>query len=185
MFELQYSGPASSGLRKTKMYRSRLRLRRRDFFHSLDLFAFALRLSRFCVLRAEPINERLQLSYFALLIFESSQLLLSPCGALPSVRFVVALVVEQFSSVKLDDLSYDRIEEGTIMGDQDDSAGVFSKIILQPSNRLEGEVIGWLAQQQKIRFGNKQSREMRPDNPATTKFRSGSRKVTLAKGQTA
>src|SRR5438105_15837152 len=91
--------------------------------------------------------------------------------------------MEQFASVKLDDLSYDRIKERTIVGNQDNSASVFLKIILQPSNRLEIKVIGWLVQQQKIWLGNQQSGEMRPDNPATTKFRSGSRKFTLAKGQ--
>ena len=94
---LQSNRPQSAPrrLRKTKFDRLRLRGRRGDFFHPIDLLQFALRLRRFARLRPEAIGELLERRDFFLLIFVGRELLFFARGFLFDVAVPVAAITEQ------------------------------------------------------------------------------------------
>jgi hypothetical protein len=69
--------------------------RRRDFFHPLDLFEFALRLRGFACLRAESVRETLQRRDFSLLILVGREVLLGARAFLLLVTVPVAAIAMQ------------------------------------------------------------------------------------------
>ena len=81
------------------------RVRRLDFVHPIDLFLLALRLGRFGVFRAKPIDENLQPFDLSLLIFIGGQKLFLTCRLLGDIFVVIAAVRNQFALINLDDSS--------------------------------------------------------------------------------
>ena len=58
--------------------------------------------------------------------------------------------------IQLNDLCYHTVQEVTVVGNDDHSTAVVSKISLQPRNRLHIQVVGRLVKEQDVRFGKEQ-----------------------------
>ena len=88
---------AARRLRKAELDRLRLRSRRLDLLHPLDLLELALRLRGFAGLGAEAVGEFLQRRDLLLLVLVSGELLLFARRFLFDVVVVVAAVTERAS----------------------------------------------------------------------------------------
>src|SRR6185369_10192083 len=97
-------------------------VRRRDALHALERPESALRLLRLGRLRAEAVDERLQVLDLALLLRESRLLQREVRGALALERRIVAGVGPELVAVDVNDRLRDRVEEVAVVRDQEQRA---------------------------------------------------------------
>ena len=124
--------PAPRRLREMELDRLRLRGRRGDFFHPIDLLELALRLRRLARLRPEAIGKKLERRDLLLLVLVGGELLLFARRFLLDVAVPVPAITEQLGMRDLDDAADERVQKFAIVRDHEDRAGIILQIILEP-----------------------------------------------------
>ena len=69
------------------------------------------------------------------------------------VVVVVAGVAVERAAAQFEDAVAEGVEEGAVVGDDDEAARVAREIVLEPEQRLEIEVVGGLVQEQQRGLG--------------------------------
>jgi len=85
-----------------------------------------------------------------------------PLDTLAVIGAVVAAERGQSAVAQLPDPVDGRVEEGPVVGRDDDRAGSPSQVLLEPFEGVEIEVIGRLVEEQEFRVGDDQPRQRRP-----------------------
>ena len=132
ILERDRAQPAARRLRKAKLDRLRLRGRRVDFFHAIDLLELALRLRGLARLGAKAVGELLERRDFFLLILVGRELLFFARGFLLDVAVPVAAVTEQLRLRDLDDAADERVQKFAVVRNHQDRARIISQIFLEP-----------------------------------------------------
>ena len=73
---------------------------------------------------------------------------------------VIPLVVPDAAVLKLDSPPGDLVQEVTVVGNDNICAAIVVQESLQPLNGLNIQMVGWLVQQQQIRIGKQQLRQL-------------------------
>ena len=115
ILERDCAQPAARRLREAKLDRFRLRGRRGDFLHAIDLFELALRLRGLACLGAKAVGELLEGGDFFLLILVGRELLFLARGFLFDVAVPVAAVTEQLRLRDLDDAADERVQKFAVV----------------------------------------------------------------------
>jgi len=110
-----------------------VRFGRVENIHALDLLELALRLRRLARLGAEPGGKIAQLLDFRLLVFISGKMLLLARLSLLDIGVVIAAIAMDLLVTDLEDVIHERIQEGAIVRDHQDRAGIILEIILEPA----------------------------------------------------
>ena len=101
----------------------------------------------------DPVQFMLQctLTFAFRLLFNAQAflLLLKPGGVVP-------FPWDAITAVEFQNPASDVVQKVTIMRNRDDRALVVLQVVLQPGDRFRVQVVGWLVQEQDIRFGQKQ-----------------------------
>jgi hypothetical protein len=163
--ELHDFSTAPFRLRKTEGNTVLSRVRRFNFVHPVDLLSLALRLGCLGVFRSKPIDESLKFFDLPLLVFVGGQNLLLPGRFLYDVFIVVAAVGDQFVLIDLDGPFSECVQERPVVRDQQNRPRVGKKIVLQPNERFQVEMVGGFIKKKQVRLDNQESREMRAHNP--------------------
>jgi len=156
---------------------------RGDGLHPRQHLQPRLRLPRLGRLVAEAIDEAHDMGALGLL------LLLLPgeqghaLGAGFLEKVVVALVGRQRLRLEVQDIGNHRVEQGTVVADDQDRAAVGLEIGLQPQRGLEIEVVGRLVEQQQVGLGEQQRGKRHPHPPAPGEGRARLRLCRLAEAQ--
>ena len=136
-----------------------------------DLFALALRLRGLGVLRAEALDESIELRdlLFELLVvsFEA----LAPQFLLLEITGELHGVVVQPAAIQLLDVGGHAIEEHAIVGHHHQPAVEVLEIIFEPLHRRQVEMVGGLIEEQQGRVGEQQGRERGAHAPAARELR--------------
>ena len=103
---------------------------------------------------------------FALLVLEDGGLLLLAGDALGEVVVVVAGVTVERAAAQLEDAGAEDVEEGAVVGDDEEPARVARQVVLEPEQRLEIEVVGRLVEDEEGGLGHEQAGEMGAHDPA-------------------
>jgi hypothetical protein len=119
-----------------------------DGLEALDLLLLRLGPRRHRGLGAEAVDELLQVGDLALLVLEGGRLLLLARLLLADVVVVVAGVAVERPAAELEDPGAERVQEGAVVRDDDEAAGVARQVVLEPEERLEVEVVGRLVEQE-------------------------------------
>ena len=121
---------------------------------------------------AEAVDEFLDVFDFLLLVPVGLDVLLVAFFALVEVSAVVAGVRIEESGVwvDLDDRFDDRVHEIAVVRDHEDRARVIQEIALEPEEREEVEVVGWLVEHEEVRLHDEEAREMGAHDPAAGVF---------------
>ena len=122
------------------------------------------------VLGAKPIHEPHKALNFLLLVFVGGQALGFAGFPLDEVLFVVAGVAGDTATFQFDDVPHELVEKLPVMRNQQDRSGIVLKIILQPNQRVQVQVVRWLVKHQQVRFLYKQPGQMGAHDPATAQF---------------
>ena len=118
--------------------------------HSFQLFEhldFGLHLLAFGSLVAETLYEFLGLGDLFLLIVELGDLLLSSLSEEFDVFGIIGLVIVYPAGCDFYGTVRDVVEEGSVMGNEDNGSVIAAKKVLQPLNGFDVEVIGRLVEQ--------------------------------------
>ena len=97
---------------------------------------------------------------------------------------VVAVPVDQATTVQLQNPGCQVLQEGTVVGDEQYSALEVLQGLFQPGNRADVQVVGRFVEQQQVRFGNQCLRQQDATTPATRQLGEGfvSRQLQAAQG---
>ena len=123
-----------------------------DAVHLLQHLDTALHLPCLGGLVAEPLDEALDLRYLLLLVLVGGLLALNAFQPLLHILRVAALVVLDVAEGDLDGAVGDAVEEGAVVGDEDDAAVVVGQVVFQPLDRLDVEVVGGLVEEDDLGF---------------------------------
>lgn len=121
-----------------------------DFFHAFDLFEFALGLGGFAGLGAKAVGKALEGFDFFLLVLVGGEVLGLAGGALVEEVVVVAAVGVQAAVAQFKNAGDKGVEEGAIVRDHEEAAGVGLEVVLKPSEGLEIEVVGGLVKHEQV-----------------------------------
>ena len=150
--QANHAQAASLRLGEGKLNRALFLGRSRRLFHPLNLFEFALRLSRFCVFGSKSVHKSHQAVDFFLLIFIGGFRLLFVRAFLRNKVVVIASIATKLSSSDVHNRVRYLVQKLAVVGNEQNGALIFLQVTLQPQQRGQIEVIGWLVQHQKIRF---------------------------------
>jgi hypothetical protein len=111
-------------------------------------------------------TKRCRWAILALLVLVERGLL-----GLPGLLFldevvVVAVVVVQAPAAQFEHAGAEGVEEGAVVGDDHQAAGVTREVVLEPEQRLEIEVVGGLVEQQQCGLRHEEAGEVRTHHPA-------------------
>ena len=70
------------------------------------------------------------------------------------------------AAIELDDARGERGEEGAVVGDEQERAGIAAQVLLEPADRVDVEMVGRLVEQQQVRLGDQRAAEQRAAAPA-------------------
>ena len=157
--------------------------RRGEALDAGQLFDALLGLGGFARLGAKAVDEILEVLDFALLVFVSRDVLLVAGLFLDKVVVVVAAVAVELLARDLDDSVANGIEEGAVVRNDQESAGVVGEVVLKPTERLEVEVVGWLIEHEEVGFHGEEAGKVRAHNPSAAHGPGGAVEVRLAEGQ--
>ena len=117
-----------------------------DFYRNslFQLLDATLHLHRFGGFVAETLDEVLDVGDFLLLIFVSPQLTFATLGTKFHILVVLHTIVHHFSARDLQCAIGDVVNERAVVTYQDDCIGISRKELLQPTDTLNIEVVGWL-----------------------------------------
>ena len=166
VLQLDDAVAAALRLREMKMDTPAFLDRCFDLVHPLDLFELGLRLCRLAGLGAEAVGKILELLDFLLLVFVGRQQLHFVGLALDEVFVVIAPVPVQLRLPDFDDAADEFIQEGPVMRNQQNRAGIILQIFLKPLQCAEVEMVGRLVEQEQVRLLHQQSGEIRAHHPS-------------------
>jgi hypothetical protein len=89
-------------------------------------------------------------------------------GCIKSVKVGTTVVVEAFR-VLMDNVCGDFVEEGSVVGNDKNSAGVTLKIIGEESNRGDVQHVGRFVEKQKVRLAEQGTGKSQTHSPTTRK----------------
>src|ERR1019366_3072515 len=138
----------------------------RDGLQALDLLLLGLGAGGERSLRAEAVDEPLQVGDLALLVLEGGGLLLLARLLLDKVVVVVAGVAAERAASHLEYPRAESVQERPVMGDDAQAAGVSGEVVLEPEQRLQIEVVRRLVEQEERGLRDEQPREVGPHDPA-------------------
>src|SRR5437868_11351078 len=174
--------PAPRRLGKTKVHRLFASDRRLDLFHALDLLQFALRLRCFAGLGAKAISEKLERRDLFLLVLVSRELLFFAGRFLLDIAVPVPSITIQPAMRDLDNRTDKLVQEFAIVRNHEGRAWIILQIFLEPDQRFQIEMVRWLVKKKKLRFPNKQARQMRAHYPAAAQRFRLTFEIRFAKG---
>ncbi|MFM1945088.1 MAG: hypothetical protein RI897_4070 [Verrucomicrobiota bacterium] len=102
-----------------------------------------------------------------MLVFIGGELLVVAVGFLDEVTGVVAGVGDDFAAFDFVDLVDDFVHELAVVGDEEDGAGIFFEVILEPEEGEEVEVVGGFVEEEEVGFDDEESGEVCAHDPAT------------------
>ena len=102
------------------------------------------------VLGAKPIHEPHEPVNFLLLVLVGGQALGFAGFPLDDILFVVAGVAGDTAALQFDDVAHELVEKLPVVRNEQDRAGIVLKIILQPNQRVQIEMVRRLVKQQNI-----------------------------------
>ncbi len=161
----------------------RCRADRRDVDHAFQRLDAALRLPRFRRLRAETIDELLQVRAFALLFVVLDLVLDQPFGAL---AFKAGEIAGEQLGLLIGDVQHvrdDGIEEFSIVRNQQQRSLISPQPGFEPDDRVEIQMVGRFVEQQQIRTAHQRLRQIQAHAPAAGKFRDAARFVAVGESQ--
>ena len=163
--------PGARGLREAEIHALELLHRLLDgvVLEPLDLLLLRLGAGGHGGLGAEAVDELLQMRDLALLVFEDGGLLRFARLLLRQEIVVVARVAMQGAAAQLEHAVAQGVEEGAIMRDHQQAAGIAHEVLLEPEQSLEIEMVGRLVEQQQRRLAHEEAGEMRAHHPAAGK----------------
>jgi hypothetical protein len=150
-----------------------LRLFDGDFLEALDLFLLRFGAGGHGGLGAETVDEFLKVGDFALLVFEGGGLLFFAGFFFDEEVVVVAVVVMEALRAELEDAGAEGVEEGTVVRDDDEAAGVTREIILEPEEGFEIEMVGRFVEEEEGGLGDEEAGEVGAHDPAAGETFSG------------
>src|SRR5688500_18760188 len=112
-------------------------MRGSDTLHALQRFQTALRLARLARLRAEALDERLHMFYFALLTGEERSLLGELRGALVFECGVVTAIGMRLTVLDVHDAVGNAVEELPVVCNQKQRAGILAQPGFEPQDGVE------------------------------------------------
>ena len=149
VLELHHLQAGARGLREAKLNLLQvvLGLVDRDLFKPGDLLLLGFRAGGHGGLGAEAVDERLQVCDFALLVLEHRLLAILAGHALEDEIVVVAVIAMESLGAEFDRAGAERVEEGTVVRDDDEAARVARQVVLEPEQGFKVEVIGRFVEQ--------------------------------------
>ena len=138
-----------------------------DLFQFLDAALHLLGLGR---LIAEAIDEYFQLFDALALIAIGGFELLHALRLRRQILFVIAGIKMDALVPDLGNLVDGDVEKIAVVRDQDESVGIMRQILFQPVAGFEIEMVGWLVEQQQIRFLQQQLGQGDAHLPAAGEF---------------
>ncbi len=127
-----------------------IHVRRGNHLHAFQHLDAALGLLRFRRFSFEAIHKALQVRHALLLAFVHGLLLGKTRRALALEGAVVAGVLEHRLLFDMNDFIHHRVEEVAVVGDENQSALIALKPLLEPNNRIEIEVVSRFIEQQQV-----------------------------------
>ena len=141
-------------------------LGRFDALHTRKLLDAVLCLRRLAGFCAETVDEALQFRDLPLLVLVGSPLLLLPGGLLGEVLVVVAPVAVELPVADLEDPQADGVEELPVVRNRQDRPSVLGEMVLEPSERLQIQMVRRFVEHQDIGLHDEESRQVSPHDPA-------------------
>ena len=126
IFQGDGTEPAPKGLREGELDGTSCGNGSFDFFHTIDLFEFALGLGGFAGLGPEAVGKLLEGGDFFSLIFVGGKVLLFAGGLFDNVLVVVTTVAVEFGLRNFDNGADQLIEKFAVVGDHENGAGIIS-----------------------------------------------------------
>ena len=168
VFELDDLEAGARGLRELEVHLAQLfgRLLDGDILEALDLFFLGLGAGGHGGLGTEAVNEDLQVGDLALLIFEGGELLVFAGFFLGEEVVVVAVVVMERAGAELEHAGAEGVQESTVVGDDDEAAGVACEVVLEPEESFEIEMVRRLVEEEQRGFGDEEAGEVGAHDPA-------------------
>jgi len=139
--------------------------------HPLQAAGACLGLTRLSGLGAETLDEPQGVVDLAVEVLLLRVLLLLAQLPQLAVPVVVALVQGQPPAEQLGHLGGQVVEQGAVVGDQDDRAAVRGEELLEPSHRLQIEVVGGLVEEQHVGVAQQEPGEGHALAPAAAQRR--------------
>ena len=85
---------------------------------------------------------------------------------LAQIELVVAVIELQAAALQGGDHPADRVDEGAVVRDQEDGAGIRLQIALEPEQGVDVEMVGRLVEQQQVRLAEQEPRQRHAHRPA-------------------
>ncbi len=149
----------------------RIDVRSRDVLEAVERLQATLRLARLRGLGTEALDELRHVRDLALLLVEERLLRRQPGRALHFEGAVVARVEGQPRLVEVRHVRHGRVEEVTVVRNQEQRAAVVRKPALDPHHGVEVEMVGRFVEQQQVRTADQRAREVEAHAPAAREIR--------------
>ena len=137
-----------------------------DLLEAFDLLFFRLGAGGHGGLGAEAVDEDLEVGDLALLGLEGGGLLGFARLFFLQVIVVVAVVIAEGAGAELEHAGAEGVEEGAVVRDDDEAAGVADEVVLEPEEGLEIEMVGRLVEQEEGGLGDEEPGEVGAHDPA-------------------
>ena len=134
-------------------------------------------------LGAEAVDEGLEVGDLALAVAIGGLLLLLARHALEEEGVVVAGVAVEPAAAQLEHAVAERVEEGAVVGDDDEPAGVAAEVVLEPEQGLEVEVVRRLVEQEERGLAHEEASDVGAHDPAAGERPGGQVVVALAEAE--
>ncbi len=125
----------------------------------VDLLLLRLRLLRLRVLRAEPLDEALELRDLLGVALRGTRRMLRPRGLLAPPDVPLPGEVDGAPAVELEDGGRDRLEEPAVVGDEDHGGVDRGEHPLEPLERLDVEVVRRLVEEEQVGLRGERARQ--------------------------
>ena len=146
-------------------------VRGRDELHPLQRLDPALRLLGLRRLRAEAVDERVQVRDLPLLLDVGCLLQRELARAFALELRVVAGVRDELARVDVHDAVDDGVEEVPVVRDEQQRARILAEPVLEPQHRVEVEVVRRLVEEQQVGPAHQRLREVQAHPPAAGEAR--------------
>ena len=185
VLELHYLQAGARGLREAELDLLQVvfRLVDRDLFEAGDLLLLGFRAGGHGGLGAETVDERLEVRDLALLVLEHRLLAILAGHALEDEVVVVTVIAMQALGAEFDRAGAKRVEEGTVVRDDDEAARIARQVVLEPEQGFKVEVIGRFVEQQQGGLADEEAGEVGTHDPAAGEGLSDLLMVALAEAE--
>ena len=170
VFRLDGDGAGVGGRREFQVEAGVVLFVHFDSVNLLQLLDSGLHLYGFGCLVAEAFDEILRVLNLFLLVLVGAELLFPAFLAEFHIFGVGYLVVVNLAQGDFDGSVGDSVDEGAVVGDQDDGATAVGEEILQPLDGFDVEVVGRLVEQQHVRVLQQDFCQFDAHTPTTAEF---------------